>query len=275
MLISEEVCEPCKIEKRHLQETLKGTTRNTEKTNKSNTSPTTTTPSKISKKTPIVTATRPQGHPEPNNTPQQPHDQNVTITVTNRCPNCKIINVNNIPGLCYICKDNSPPISTPKTPLISSNIIPPLLPNYPTIPLVSSPNIIALCWNCQKPGHAHKDCPEEKTRFCFRCGRDNFDIHSCPYCRLERRGESTPRWSRPSQRNVPIPTLMELDIQDPQTNSTTPTLMDVGVQSPQNNPTIPALMDLNIQRPIGFSPSSAQNQSNVFDRLGPRTPRPQ
>ena len=128
-----------------------------------------------------------------------------------------------------------------------------------TQPNHNFPSQPSLCWNRHKPGHSHKDCPEERTRFCFRCGRENFDINSCPYCRFERRGESTPCWSGPSQRNRNISTLMDLDIQPLQSNST-----------------IPALMDLNIQPLANFSPRNYQQQQpNFFNRLGPRTPRPQ
>ena len=221
--IGEEICENCKIDRQQILDNLKKPT-NTQDTQK-------TKIDKIHRKT---SAPQPsQTHP----VPQTTRVDHVTRH-DNGCPQCKIININNTAGLCYVCRISTPNINNPCTPLQIPTLIPPLLPNLPTTFLVSPLNTTSLYWNCYNLGHSHKDYPEDKTRFCFRCGRENFDIYFCLYCRLERRGESTPRWSGPSQRNGYIPTLMDLDIQPP----------------------------------ANFPPRNSQQQPNVFDRLGPRTP---
>lgn len=39
------------------------------------------------------------------------------------------------------------------------------------------------CWNCRRPGHRYTECPSPREqKFCYRCGRDGWDVHSCPFC---------------------------------------------------------------------------------------------
>ena len=33
-----------------------------------------------------------------------------------------------------------------------------------------------LCWNCRKGGHRHSNCPEPRTKFCFRCGSSLLEL---------------------------------------------------------------------------------------------------
>ena len=39
-----------------------------------------------------------------------------------------------------------------------------------------------LCWNCRLPGHRFATCAQPRRRFCFRCGKSNFTVNSCPIC---------------------------------------------------------------------------------------------
>ena len=39
-----------------------------------------------------------------------------------------------------------------------------------------------LCWNCQKTGHRHRDCPEPRRVFCYRCSYSGVTTQNCPFC---------------------------------------------------------------------------------------------
>lgn len=38
------------------------------------------------------------------------------------------------------------------------------------------------CWNCRQTGHRSSDCSRARTRHCFRCGRPNVTVRTCPNC---------------------------------------------------------------------------------------------
>lgn len=38
------------------------------------------------------------------------------------------------------------------------------------------------CWNCGKGGHLSRDCTDQKTIHCHRCGKKDVTIRSCPNC---------------------------------------------------------------------------------------------
>lgn len=38
------------------------------------------------------------------------------------------------------------------------------------------------CWNCQRVGHRHSQCSSPRKRFCYRCGRPDVVVTSCPQC---------------------------------------------------------------------------------------------
>lgn len=38
------------------------------------------------------------------------------------------------------------------------------------------------CWNCRQTGHRSSECSKTKTRHCFRCGKPNFTVRTCPNC---------------------------------------------------------------------------------------------
>lgn len=49
---------------------------------------------------------------------------------------------------------------------------------------------LPICWNCGKSGHRFKKCSESRKVFCFRCGRENVVVKTCPICSGNQRGVS-------------------------------------------------------------------------------------
>ena len=50
-------------------------------------------------------------------------------------------------------------------------------------PVLTVPPTPTGCWNCRDPGHTYAKCPRPRERrFCYRCGREGRDVHSCPFC---------------------------------------------------------------------------------------------
>uniref|UniRef100_A0A0C9PTM5 Gag protein n=1 Tax=Fopius arisanus TaxID=64838 RepID=A0A0C9PTM5_9HYME len=58
-----------------------------------------------------------------------------------------------------------------------------------------------LCWNCRKPGHNGKECPEPPTTYCRGCGRPGKERRDCPICEKQRKARGP--WIPEFGRNVP------------------------------------------------------------------------
>lgn len=39
------------------------------------------------------------------------------------------------------------------------------------------------CWNCQEEGHGFNECKKKRTVFCYRCGRREVTVQTCPKCK--------------------------------------------------------------------------------------------
>ena len=50
-----------------------------------------------------------------------------------------------------------------------------------TGPRTSNPGD-SVCWNYQKRGHRHRDCPEPRRVFCYRCSKSGVTTQNCPFC---------------------------------------------------------------------------------------------
>lgn len=44
---------------------------------------------------------------------------------------------------------------------------------------LSSFNILASCYNCNKPGHIARDCPESGAKTCYNCGKNGHISREC------------------------------------------------------------------------------------------------
>lgn len=45
-----------------------------------------------------------------------------------------------------------------------------------------SPTDQVTCWNCQKRGHIARNCTETRKLYCYRCGRKEVTVKTCPTC---------------------------------------------------------------------------------------------
>lgn len=39
-----------------------------------------------------------------------------------------------------------------------------------------------ICWNCRASGHLNKQCTAPKSKYCYRCGLQNYTTKTCPRC---------------------------------------------------------------------------------------------
>lgn len=56
------------------------------------------------------------------------------------------------------------------------------IPNRPRVrvaPVSANP---VKCWNCRQSGHRYTQCSLPRKRFCYRCGRPDTIVSSCPQC---------------------------------------------------------------------------------------------
>ncbi|XP_057336063.1 uncharacterized protein LOC130674678 [Microplitis mediator] len=49
-------------------------------------------------------------------------------------------------------------------------------------PVLAPPANEFRCWNCDKTGHRHRNCPDPRRRFCFKCRASGVTTSSCPFC---------------------------------------------------------------------------------------------
>jgi len=38
------------------------------------------------------------------------------------------------------------------------------------------------CWNCEATGHRARECTEPRKIYCYRCGKREFTVRTCPTC---------------------------------------------------------------------------------------------
>lgn len=41
---------------------------------------------------------------------------------------------------------------------------------------------VIVCWNCRETGHTRRECSKLRRKYCYRCGKENETIRSCPNC---------------------------------------------------------------------------------------------
>lgn len=46
----------------------------------------------------------------------------------------------------------------------------------------SVPDSSSICFNCRKVGHQYRNCPSPRNKHCFRCGRSDVTVRTCPNC---------------------------------------------------------------------------------------------
>lgn len=52
----------------------------------------------------------------------------------------------------------------------------------------ASPRGNIKCWNCEKTGHVARECKEAQRVHCYRCGKLNFTVKTCPSCSGNEKG---------------------------------------------------------------------------------------
>lgn len=55
-------------------------------------------------------------------------------------------------------------------------------PSRPRVRMAAVSSAPVSCWNCGQAGHRYAQCPTPRKRFCFRCGRPDVVVTTCPRC---------------------------------------------------------------------------------------------
>ncbi|XP_024942641.1 uncharacterized protein LOC112494619 [Cephus cinctus] len=58
----------------------------------------------------------------------------------------------------------------------------PLLPERETTTAPAPDQRAFDCWNCRQSGHRHRECPEPRRLFCYRCGLSGVSTARCTFC---------------------------------------------------------------------------------------------
>jgi len=53
-------------------------------------------------------------------------------------------------------------------------------PSATTVAIATTANL--KCWNCEATGHRARECTEPRKIYCYRCGKREFTVRTCPTC---------------------------------------------------------------------------------------------
>jgi len=51
-----------------------------------------------------------------------------------------------------------------------------------TVTAVAATSNTLKCWNCETVGHRARECTEPRKIYCYRCGKREFTVKTCPTC---------------------------------------------------------------------------------------------